>query len=52
MWTLVAILLILWLSGLLSSVTMGGWIHIVPVIAFAVIVLSLVSKRKRKYSRY
>lgn len=52
MWTLVAILLIVWLLGLLTSYTLGGWIHVVPLIALAVIVLSLVTKKKRKYARY
>lgn len=52
MWTLVAILLILWLMGLLVSYTLGGWIHIIPLIALGIVILSLVTKRKRKYARY
>ncbi len=52
MWTLVAILLIIWLGALLFSFTFSGWIHLVPLIAIAVVILSLVMKRKRKYARY
>lgn len=52
MWTLVAILLIIWLLGLLTSYTFAGWIHVVPLIAIAIVVMSLVTKRKRKYARY
>lgn len=52
MWTLVAILLIIWLLGLLTSVTLSGWIHIVPLAAVAVIILSLFMKKRRKYARY
>lgn len=52
MWMLVAVLLILWLGGLLASMTMGGWVHLLPLIALGVVVLSLWSRRKRKYARY
>lgn len=52
MWTLVAILLIIWLGALLLSFTLSGWIHIIPLIALGIVILSLVTKRKRKYARY
>lgn len=52
MWVLVAILLIAWLGALLASYTLAGWIHLLPLIALTVIILSLVMKRKRKYARY
>ncbi len=52
MWSVVAILLIIWLGALLFSYTLSGWIHIIPLIAIGVVILSLVMKRKRKYARY
>ncbi|CAN5304126.1 hypothetical protein BH11PSE14_BH11PSE14_22410 [soil metagenome] len=45
LWTIVAILLILWLLGLLTSVG-GSLIHVLLVIAVIVIVVKLVTGRK------
>ena len=39
LWTIAVILIILWLLGLVSSYTMGGFIHIILVIAIIVIVV-------------
>lgn len=44
--TLVVILVILWLLGMVSSYTMGGFVHILLVIAVIVIVLRLVQGRR------
>ncbi len=44
--TLVIILVILWLLGLVSSYTMGGFIHILLVIAVVVIVLRVIQGRR------
>lgn len=46
LYTLAVILVILWILGLVSSYTMGGFIHILLVIAIVVIVLRLISGRK------
>ena len=46
LWTIAVILIVLWLLGLVSSYTMGGFIHILLVIAIVVIVLRLISGRK------
>jgi hypothetical protein len=46
LWTIAVILVVLWLLGLVSSYTMGGFIHILLVIAIVVIVLRLLSGRK------
>jgi len=46
LYTIAVILLILWLLGLVSSYTMGGFIHILLVIALIVIVLNLLRGRK------
>ena len=40
-WTIFVILLILWVLGLVSSYTMGGFIHILLVVAVIVLVLGL-----------
>jgi hypothetical protein len=44
--TIVVILLILWLLGLVSSYTMGGFIHVLLVIAIVVIILRVIQGRK------
>jgi Family of unknown function (DUF5670) len=46
LWTIFVILLILWLLGLISSYTLGGFIHILLVIALVVLVLQLVTGRR------
>jgi hypothetical protein len=44
--TLAIILLILWVLGLVTSYTLGGFIHILLLIALVVIVVNLVSGRR------
>lgn len=44
--TIAVILIILWLLGLVSSYTMGGFIHILLVIAIVVVVLRVIQGRK------
>jgi hypothetical protein len=44
-WTIFVILVILWLLGLVSSYTMGGFIHILLVVAVVVLVLGLFQRR-------
>ncbi len=46
LYTLAVVLLILWLLGLVSSYTMGGFIHILLVIAIVVILLRVISGRR------
>jgi hypothetical protein len=46
LWTIFVILLVLWLLGLVSSYTMGGFIHILLVIAVVVLILQLISGRR------
>ena len=46
LYTIAVILIILWLLGLVSSYTMGGFIHILLVIAIVVILLRVISGRK------
>lgn len=44
--TIVVILVILWLLGLVTSYTMGGFIHILLVIAIVVILLRVIQGRR------
>jgi hypothetical protein len=46
LWTIFVILLVLWLLGMVSSYTIGGFIHILLVIALVVLVLQLVGGRR------
>ena len=47
LYTIAVVLLILWLLGLVSSYTMGGFIHILLVIAVVMILINFISGRKR-----
>ena len=46
LWTIFVILLVLWLVGLATSYTLGGFIHILLVIAVIVIVIRLIQGRR------
>lgn len=46
LWTIFVILLILWLLGLVSSYTLGGFIHILLVVALVVILLQFIQGRR------
>ena len=45
LWTIFVILLILWLLGLVSGYTIGGFIHILLVIAVVVLLIRLIQGR-------
>lgn len=46
LWTIFVILLVLWLVGLVSSYTLGGFIHLLLIAAVIVLILQLVSGRR------
>ena len=46
LWTIFVILLVMWLLGLVSSYTLGGYIHILLVIAVVVLLINLITGRK------
>ena len=46
LWTIFVILLVLWLLGLVSSYTLGGFIHILLVIAMVVLIINLIQGRR------
>ncbi|GGI17310.1 lmo0937 family membrane protein [Oxalicibacterium faecigallinarum] len=46
LYTIAVVLLILWLLGLVSAYTIGGFIHILLVIAIVLVLLRIISGRK------
>lgn len=46
LWTIAIILGILWLLGLVTSYTMGGFIHILLIVAIVVVLLNVIQGRK------
>jgi hypothetical protein len=46
LWTIVVILIILWILGLVSSYTMGGLIHVLLVIAVIVVLFNIIQGRR------
>jgi hypothetical protein len=46
LYTLIVVLLVLWLLGLVTSYTLGGLIHVLLVIAVVVLILQLLSGRR------
>jgi hypothetical protein len=48
LYTIAVILLVLWLLGLVSSYTMGGFIHILIVVAVVIILVNFINGRNRK----
>jgi hypothetical protein len=46
LWTIFVILLVLWLLGMVSSYTMGGFIHILLVVALAIILIRVIQGRR------
>lgn len=46
LWTIFIILLILWLLGLVSGYTLGGFIHILLLIALVVIIIRVIQGRR------
>ena len=46
LWTIVVIMLVLWLLGLITSYTMGGFIHVLLVIAIVVVLYRVIRGRR------
>ena len=46
LWTIAVVLVILWLLGLVSSYTLGGYIHILLVLAIVVILIRVIQGRR------
>jgi hypothetical protein len=47
LWTIALILIVLWALGLVSAYTLGGFIHVLLVIALVVIVIQVIQGRRR-----
>jgi hypothetical protein len=45
LWTIFVILLILWLLGLVSGYTIGGFIHVLLIVAVAVVLIRIIQGR-------
>jgi hypothetical protein len=46
LWTIFLILLVLWFLGLITSYTLGGFVHILLVLAVIVLIFQLISGRR------
>jgi Family of unknown function (DUF5670) len=46
MWLIIAILLILWLLGLITKYTLGGFLHILLIVAIILLIIRLISGRR------
>lgn len=45
LWTIFLILLVLWVLGMVSSVTLGGFIHLLLIVAIVVVLLRVIGGR-------
>ena len=46
LWTIFVILVVLWLLGMVSSYTLGGYIHLLLLLAIAVVLIRLIQGRR------
>jgi hypothetical protein len=46
LWTIFVVLLVLWALGMVSSYTLGGFIHILLVVAIAVVLIRIIQGRR------
>ncbi|MCE9613443.1 MAG: lmo0937 family membrane protein [Lentisphaerae bacterium] len=46
LWTLAVVLLVLWALGLVTSSTMGGFIHVLLVVAIVMVLVNIISGRR------
>lgn len=46
LWTIFVVLLVLWFLGLATSYTLGGFLHILLILAVAVVVIRLIQGRR------
>ena len=48
LWTIAVVLVVLWVLGLVTSTTLGGFIHLLIVIAVVVVLMEIVRGRRSK----
>jgi hypothetical protein len=46
LWTIFVVLLVLWLLGVVSAYTLGGFIHILRIVAIAILCIQLITGRR------
>jgi hypothetical protein len=46
LWTILVVLLVLWAVGMVSSYTLGGFIHLLLLIAIAVVLIRIIQGRR------
>jgi uncharacterized protein DUF5670 len=46
LWTIFLILMILWLMGVVSSYTLGGFIHVLLILAIGVVLINIIQGRR------
>ena len=46
LWTIFVILLVLWLLGVVTSYTMGGFIHVLLILAIVVVLIRVIQGRR------
>lgn len=46
LWTIFVILVVMWLLGMVSSYTLGGFIHLLLVLAIAVVLINIIQGRR------
>ena len=46
LWTIFVILVVLWLLGMVSSYTLGGFIHLLLILAIAVVLINVIQGRR------
>jgi hypothetical protein len=46
LWTILVILLVLWLLGLVSGYTVGGFVHLLLVLALVIFIINLITGRR------
>jgi hypothetical protein len=46
LWTIAVVLIVLWLLGLITAYTMGGFIHVLLVVAIIVLLLRIIQGRR------
>jgi Family of unknown function (DUF5670) len=46
-WTILVVLCVLWLLGMVTSYTLGGFIHVLLLVALAIFVINLIQGRRR-----
>jgi hypothetical protein len=46
LWTIFVILVVMWLLGMVSSYTLGGFIHLLLVLAVAVVLINIIQGRR------